>query len=51
MIIETTLYVHRNTQEMLDGGSVTTGRSRTFIIKLLMQRVMDDKKKFYSSSG
>ena len=49
MIIETTLYVHRGIHEMLNRGAATSGRTRTFIIKLLMQRVMDDNKKLLQS--
>ena len=49
MIIETTLYVHNSIQEKLNWGAVITGRTRTFILKLLMQRVMSENKKMLQS--
>jgi hypothetical protein len=45
MIVETTIHMHKNMLEMLNSGAARTGRSRTFIIKILMQRVMDDNNK------
>lgn len=34
---------------MLNRGAAITGRTRTFIIKILMQRVMDDNRKMLQS--
>lgn len=42
MLIETTMYVHKSILNMLDERAETDGRTRIFIIKLLMQRVMQD---------
>ena len=49
MIIETTVYIHKNTLVMLNRGAAVTGRARTFIIKLLMQRLMRDNHKMLQS--
>ena len=49
MIIESTIHVHKRILEMLNKSAETTGRTRTFIIKLLMQRVMSDNKKMVKS--
>jgi hypothetical protein len=51
MLIESTIYVNMRILGMLNRGAAITGRSRTYMIKILMQRVMrDDQKllKFYS---
>lgn len=40
MIIETTVYIHSSTLGMLNRGTALTGKSRTVIIKLLIQRMM-----------
>jgi hypothetical protein len=45
MLIETTLHVHKSILEKLDIGADVTGRSRTSIIKLLIQRIMKDNKR------
>lgn len=42
MLIETTMHVHKGILEMLHRRAEITGRTATFIIKQLMQRVMDD---------
>ncbi len=42
MLIETTLHVHRNILDKLDNGAAISRRTRTYIIKLLVQRVMKD---------
>ena len=42
MIIESTIHVHKSILEMLNKSAEITGRTRTSIIKLLMQRVMSD---------
>ena len=44
MLIETTLHVHKSILDKLDTGAETSRRSRTFIIKLLIQRIMKDNK-------
>ncbi len=49
MLVETTIYIHKNTLEMLDRGAARTGRTRTFIMKLLMQRIMRDNQKMLQS--
>lgn len=49
MIIETTIHVHKSTLTVLDKISETNRRSRTFMIKLLMQRMMRDNKKMIKS--
>ncbi len=45
MLIETTLHVHRSILEKLDSGADAARRSRTSIIKLLIQRIMKDNKR------
>jgi hypothetical protein len=42
MFIETTLHVHKSILERLDIGADVSGRSRTSIIKHLIQRIMKD---------
>ncbi len=49
MLIESTIYVHKSTMEKLNKGVVITGRTRTYIIKILMQNVMKDSKKLLKS--
>ena len=49
MLIETTIYVHKRILEILNKRAEITGKSRTFIIKLLMQRVMSDNQKMIKS--
>ena len=49
MNIETTIHIHRNTLDMLERGAAITGRSRTLIIKMLMQRLMRDNQKMLQS--
>lgn len=44
MLIESTIHMHKITLEMLNRGAEISGRTRTSIIKLLMQRVMRDNK-------
>ncbi len=48
-MVETTVYMHKNTLEMLNRGAAITGRTRTFIIKRLMRRVMHDNRKMLKS--
>lgn len=40
MLIETTLHVHKNILDKLDTGVAISGRSRTSLIKMLIQRMM-----------
>ena len=49
MLIETTLHVHKNIMDKLDEAAVKTGISRSFIIKLLIQRIMDDGQRMIKS--
>lgn len=49
MLIETTMHVHKSILEMLEKGSETTNRTRTYIIKCIMQRVMRDNRKLLRS--
>ena len=49
MLIESTMHMHKSTLEMLNRGAEITGRSRTFIIKLLMQRIMSENQKMLKS--
>jgi hypothetical protein len=49
MFIETTMYVHINLMQKLNNGANATGRCITSIIKLLMQRVMEDNQKLLKS--
>ena len=51
MPIESTLYVHKSILEKLERGSVISGRSRTFIIKQLMKRLMDDNQNMIRQSS
>ncbi len=45
MLIETTIHIHKSILEVLNSGSAISGRTRSLIIKLLMQRVMRDNQK------
>jgi hypothetical protein len=45
MLIETTLHVHKNILNRLDRGATIIGKSRTSVIKLLIQRIMKDNHK------
>ena len=45
MLIETTLHVHKSILNRLDTGAETSRRSRTLIIKLLIQRIMKDSQR------
>ena len=45
MLIESTIHMHKSTLEMLNRGAEISRRTRTSIIKLLMQRVMKDNTK------
>jgi hypothetical protein len=45
MLIETTLHVHKSILDKLDMGAEISKRSRTFIIKLLIQRIMKDNQR------
>jgi hypothetical protein len=49
MLIETTMHVHIDIMKTLNNGADATGRGLTSIIKLLMQRVMEDNKKLLKS--
>ncbi len=51
MPIESTLYVHKSILEKLERGVEISGRSRTFIIKQLMKRLMDDNQNMISPSS
>ncbi len=50
MMIETTLYVHKSILAQLERGAAVTGKSRTVLIKLLIQRVMRSNRTFLKSS-
>jgi hypothetical protein len=45
MLIETTLHVKKSILYRLDQSATITGRSRTSIIKLLIQRIMKDNQR------
>ena len=49
MSIETTLYVHKRVLETLNTGAERAGRGLASIIKLLMQRIMDDNQRLLKS--
>ena len=49
MLIETTLHIHKSILEMLNKSSEITGENRTFLVKLLMQRAMNDNQKLLKS--
>jgi hypothetical protein len=49
MMVETTVYIHRNTLEMLNRGAAISGRTRTLLIKLLIRRMMRDNQKMLKS--
>lgn len=49
MLIETTMHVHKSILKMLEKSSETTNRTRTYIIKRIMQRVMRDNRKLLKS--
>jgi hypothetical protein len=48
-MVETTIHIHKNTLEMLNRGAAITGKARTYIIKLLMQRMMRDNQKMFQA--
>ncbi len=45
MLIETTVHMHKEILEILDRGAAMTGKSRAFIIKYLMQQMMNKNQK------
>ena len=49
MAIDTTLHVHKSILETLNKSAEASGRARTLIIKLLMQRVMNNSQKMIKS--
>jgi hypothetical protein len=49
VLIETTINIHKSILELLNNGAAMTSRSRTFIVKLLMQRVMNDNQRMLKS--
>ena len=49
MLIESTIYVNKSILDILNKGALITGRSRSCIIKILMQRVMRDNQKLIKS--
>ena len=49
MVIEMTVHVHKSILEKLNRNAEITGRTRTYIIKLLMQKVMNDNQKMLKS--
>ncbi len=51
MRIATTLYVHKNILYRLDAGEGMSGRSRSSIIKLLIQKVMNDNGKMIKANS
>jgi hypothetical protein len=51
MLIESTIHIHKDILEILNRGAEITGRTRTFLIKLLMQRVMNNNQQMLKSSS
>ena len=51
MLIETTLNVHKSILEELNICADIIGRSRTFIIKLLIQRIMKDNQRMIKTNS
>ncbi len=51
MLIETTMHVHKSILENLNNGSERTGRSTATIIKILMQRAMEDNQKMLKTNS
>ena len=51
MLIETTLHVHKSILDKLDWGATISRRSRTLIIKLLIQRIMKDNHKMIKTNS
>ena len=51
MLIETTMHVNTAILEMLQIRAEMTGRTITSIVRLLMQRVMDDNQKMLGTSS
>ncbi len=49
MLVETTINTHKSVLKLLNDGAARTFRSRTFMIKLLMQRVMNDNQRMLKS--
>ena len=49
MSIETTLHVHKSILEMLNEKTEIAGRTITFIIKLLMKKIMNNNQKMLKS--
>ena len=49
MLIETTLHIHKSILGMLNKSTEITGKNRTFLIKLLMQRIMNNNQKLLKS--
>ena len=45
MIIETTINIHKTIMDRLGKSSISTGRSRNFIIVLLLKRAMEENRK------
>jgi hypothetical protein len=45
MLIETTLHVHKSILYKLDTGATISGKSRTSIIKMLIQKIMKDNQR------
>lgn len=51
MLIETTLHVNKRTLERINECAEKTRRSRTFIIKLLMQRMMNANRRMLKKNS
>jgi hypothetical protein len=51
MLIETTLHVHKSILNKLNKSADITGRSRTSIIKLLIQRIMKDNQRMIKTNS
>lgn len=51
MLIETTLHVHKSILDRLNKVTETTGRSSSFIIKLLFQNMMKDNQRMIKTNS
>lgn len=51
MIIATTLHVHKSIMEKLNRGTEITRKSRTSIVKLLIQRIMNDNQRMIKTNS
>ena len=51
MLIETTFHVHRNILEKLNNAALRSGKARTSIIKLIMQRMMQNNQRMIKGNS